>query len=645
VGWTNSFGAGDSDVWILKTDSSGNIQWQKVYGSIWIERAYAIQQTIDGGYVVAATSTFFGAGYGDFWILKLDSLGNILWEKAYGTADYEEPMAIQQTTDGGFVVAGYTSVYAMYPDPGVDPFCWCDCFFCEEFIRDVWVLKLDASGNIEWQKSYGGATNDDYNDHDEAYSVQQTSDGGFVVAGYTMSFGAGNNDLWVLKLDASGIIEWQKTYGGGSNESAKSIQQTTDSGYIVAGSGFGGFWVLKLDTSGNVQWQKTYGGASLDSARSIQQAADGGYIVAGYTNSFGAGDWDFWILKLDANGEIDASCTFIADTAVTGITSTATVTDTTATVADTSVTPTDTLVPGVDSTATVNEQCPCATLSCNGITVDANPGCDSTAQTFTANTTGGVAPLTVDWDFSYDGKTFNVEATGNPITYMQPATGGYTVAARVTDSCAGAQVTICTVATTVSPNPTASIWEWGCACENVVLDANPAGGVPPYTYLWSTGETTQTIQVPSCFTGPYSVTVTDANGCSGSDSGFFALTCCDTFPGEPSASGVPPLIVEDPAAAQITLEKISCNTYNLHVGRLSDLAAGFYDTTVEGTTCYISAWTDNGDGTVTLDVTIPDNSWFVFSGNTMLGQSSVGLDSDGTERTSMGVWSLCGPVW
>ncbi|UCF80198.1 MAG: hypothetical protein JSV08_06675 [Acidobacteriota bacterium] len=190
--------------------------------------------------------------------------------------------------------------------------------------------------------------------------------------------------------------------------------------------------------------------------------------------------------------------------------------------------------------------------------------------------------------------------------------------------------------------PAAMITDWVCDCfGNVVLDANPSGGMPPYSYLWSTGATTQTIAVPSCGSGPYSVTVTDALGCSGSDNNFFVNLCCDPWPVEPSAFGVPPLIVEDPAATQITLEEMYCGVYNLHVGQLSDLVSGLYDTTVGGTTCFISVWTDNGDGTVTLDVTIPDNSWFVLSGSTILGVSSAGLDSDGTERSSMGFWS-CG---
>ena len=183
-----------------------------------------------------------------------------------------------------------------------------DSFGAGEY--DIWVLKLSPDGEIEWQKTYGGSGTD------EANFIQQTSDGGYIVAGMTDSFGAGEYDIWVLKLSSTGDIEWQKTYGGSRWDETPSIQQTSDGGYIVAGSAnFGGgsrdFWILKLSPDGEIEWQKTYGGSDHDFAHSIQQTSDGGYIVAGYTFSWGAGSEDFWVLKLSSDGIINPRCSFI----------------------------------------------------------------------------------------------------------------------------------------------------------------------------------------------------------------------------------------------------------------------------------------------------------------------------------------------
>jgi len=166
------------------------------------------------------------------------------WAKAYGGNSWDSAFSVhsvRQTSDGGFIVAGYTDSFGAGSS-------------------DFWVLKLDADGNVSWQKTYGGSS------YDHAESIQQTADGGYIVAGRTNSFGAGNYDLLVLKLDASGNVLWQKTYGGEQMDGAFSVQQTSDGGYIIGGmtESFnvesGDAWVLKLDGNGNVQWQKTYGG-------------------------------------------------------------------------------------------------------------------------------------------------------------------------------------------------------------------------------------------------------------------------------------------------------------------------------------------------------------------------------------------------
>jgi uncharacterized delta-60 repeat protein len=340
AGYTNSFGAGYYDVWVLKLNGRGDVVWQKTYGGDGDDRAHSIQQTSDGGYIVAGYTDFWGAGRRlDFWVLKLNGRGDVVWQKTYGGEDDDEAYSIQQTSDGGYIVAGYTQAFGA----GLD---------------DFWVLKLDSSGHIQWQKTYGGE------DDDEAYSIQQTSDGGYIVAGRTKSFGAGGMDFWVLKLDASGDVVWQKTYGGKEWDEASSIQQTSDGGYIVAGrtrsfgAGLDDFWVLKLNASGDVQWQKTYGAGGPDVRRSIQQTSDGGYIAAKTDESLDA-NWAVWVLKLDASGNV-AHCTpydLVQDSDAIPASTSVTPSPSSATPATPSPTITSTNVVGQDSCVTTVTHC------------------------------------------------------------------------------------------------------------------------------------------------------------------------------------------------------------------------------------------------------------------------------------------------
>ena len=261
--------------------------WVQAYGGSGNESASAVQQTTDGGYIVAGSTDSSGAGSNDFWILKLDISGNIEWQKTYGGAGDDVAASIEQTEDGGYVVAGYTLSFGAGK-------------------KDVWVVKLDTSGNIEWQKTYGGK------EDDVAVSAQQTEDGGYIVASTTASFGAGKMDIWLLKLDKDGGTEWQKTYGLLGNEEASSVRRTLDQGYIVTGWTDSSAslkvesWILKLDSVGNVQpnWQLTYGGSGDDKIYSVEPTPDGKYIVVGSTNSYGIGKKDAWVMKLNGNGSI-----------------------------------------------------------------------------------------------------------------------------------------------------------------------------------------------------------------------------------------------------------------------------------------------------------------------------------------------------
>ncbi|OLD11308.1 MAG: hypothetical protein AUI93_04795 [Crenarchaeota archaeon 13_1_40CM_3_52_10] len=323
AGDATSFGAGATDAWLLKLDENGNVQWQKTYGGTAIDHALSVGLTSDGGFIVAGTTNSFGAGFVDAWVFKVDESGNVQWQKTYGGPGIDHALSVGLTSDGGFIVAGTTNSFGA------------------GFV-DAWVFKVDESGNVQWQNTYGG-TGEDF-----AASVQQTSDGGFIVAGTTSSFqGAPFGPLngWIFKLSTTGSLEWSKTYGGSSYNPLYSVEETSDGGFVAAGvtnlgSVNGDARVLKLDETGNVEWQHTYGGASIDVANSVRETRDDGFVVAGATESFAAGQSDAWVLKLDEQGNIGA-CGIIGSPQ--------------ATVMDTSalVTLTPTTVSGTDSTATV----------------------------------------------------------------------------------------------------------------------------------------------------------------------------------------------------------------------------------------------------------------------------------------------------
>jgi phage-related tail fiber protein len=208
----------------------------------------------------------------------------VQWTKTIGGSSDDVAFSIIQSSDGGYVVAGRT-------------------FSFETVSYDFYVVKLDSGGNIVWTKAIGG------NSSEEAYSITQSSDGGYVVAGLTQSFGAGNEDIYVVKLDSSGNVLWTKTIGGSYGDGAYSIIQSSDGGYVVAGwtSSFGagsGVYVVKLDSSGNVLWTKTIGGSDHDFAYSIIQSSDGGSVVAGETSSFGAGNGERYVVKMDAKWNV-----------------------------------------------------------------------------------------------------------------------------------------------------------------------------------------------------------------------------------------------------------------------------------------------------------------------------------------------------
>jgi hypothetical protein len=279
AGFTLSFGADDYfDVYLIKTDSIGDTLWTRTYRGSNHDLAWSVQQTTDGGYIVCGETYSFGAGLNDIYLIKTDSDGDTLWTRTYGTDSYEHGTSVQQTTDGGYIVTGWTYVY---------PY------------NDLYLIRTDFNGNTLWTRTYGGS------EDDQGYSVQQTTDGGYIVAGTTDSFGAGGFDVWLIKTNSTGGIQWSRTYGGSDWDGANSVQQTTDGGYIVTGYtySFGArdVYLIKTNSSGDTLWTRIYGGGD-DEGVSVQQTADGGYVVAGRTSTFGAGNYDVMLTKLDSRG-------------------------------------------------------------------------------------------------------------------------------------------------------------------------------------------------------------------------------------------------------------------------------------------------------------------------------------------------------
>lgn len=289
------------------------VEWKKCYGGSNTDGFFDIKNTSDGGYVAAgyARSTdgdvAGNKGYIDCWVVKLDASGNIQWQKCLGGSLGEWVAAINQTTDGGYIIAGYS-----YSSDGD-----ITGHHGDFYETDVWVVKLDASGNMQWQNSMGG-TDDDY-----AEDVKQTPDGGYIVAGSAYSTDGdisnpwwSSYDFWIVKLDDLGNIQWEKTLGGEYWDQSFEIHLTADGGYIAGGATDYSInrgvdiWVVKMDSTGNIQWENNYGGTESDWAYSLKPALDGGYIVVGKTRSTNGdvsgahGAEDGWIVKLDNAGNL-----------------------------------------------------------------------------------------------------------------------------------------------------------------------------------------------------------------------------------------------------------------------------------------------------------------------------------------------------
>jgi len=311
---------------------SAQITFQKTYGVSCCDWGSSVQQTTDGGYIIGGTS-----GGPDLYLIRTDVNGDLLWTRSFGGTGYDFGNSVRQTTDGGFILVGNTQsfgaggkdVYLIKTDSNGDTL-WTktyggtgtdDGYSVQQTTDggyivtgttnsfgtyDVYLIKSDANGNLLWSKTYGGALGD------VGSSVQQTTDGGYIITGETSSFGAGANDVYLIRTDSIGGMLWSRTFGEIFAENGYEVQQTSDGGYIITGETESGssVYLIKCDSTGYGGWSKTFGTIDDDNGYSVQQSADGGYIIAGKIFSFGAPNSDAYLIKTDSAGDLLWTKTF-----------------------------------------------------------------------------------------------------------------------------------------------------------------------------------------------------------------------------------------------------------------------------------------------------------------------------------------------
>jgi hypothetical protein len=289
AGYTSSFGAGKEDVWLLKTDPNGDTLWTKTYGGPERDQARSVQQTSDGGYIVAGYTYSFGAGEADFWLLKTDADGDTLWTRTYGDTGWDLGSSVQQTPDEGYIIVGSTASVG----PGE--------------IQHVYVIKTDADGDTLWTRIYSGGAG-----YTRGISVKRTSDGCYIIAGTTLisSEVVSSREVYLIKTDANGDSLWTRTYGDPSiGDWGASVCETSDGSYIITGGlSYLGYkrdvFLLKTDANGDSLWAKIYGGRySEDHGSSVCETSDGGYMIAGCQQTDVLSHYNIYLVKTDADGD------------------------------------------------------------------------------------------------------------------------------------------------------------------------------------------------------------------------------------------------------------------------------------------------------------------------------------------------------
>ena len=287
VGNTSFFGDDYNDVLIVKINHKGEKEWRKTYTFSATDKLNSAVELLDGSLIMVGSTISSENTSKDVLLLRLDDSGNIEWYRKYGSPQDEIGHSVDIMVDGSIIIAGEkieeNSIYSL-----------------------GYLLRVNTSGDTFWSYAFGGSQNDRF------YSVAAVNDGGCVMAGMTSSQGDPNGDVWLVRANSDGDIEWEKTFGGTNTESSRSVAKTNDGGYIIVGqtdsygNGYNDAYLIKTDSEGNEQWYQTFGGNGTDHGRSVVQTSDQGYIISGYTDSFGGfGGFNFWLIKTDSDGHLD----------------------------------------------------------------------------------------------------------------------------------------------------------------------------------------------------------------------------------------------------------------------------------------------------------------------------------------------------
>lgn len=286
AGFTHSYGAGKSDIWVMKLDIQGQEKWRRFFGKSDFDWANSLIETREGNYVLAGYTRDEHSGANNAWILQIDPDGTLMWDRTYGGNQADEAKSIIQTKDGGFAVAGFSNSFG-------------------KGNSDVWLLRVDGKGSEMWKKVYGGSGTD------RGHSLVETFDGGYMIAGFTTSLGKGKADMIVIRTDAAGKSLWRRNYGGEGNDVAEVVRETPDGEYLLAGwtasEGQGSLdaKLMRISATGDVVWERTYGDSDKDAIYDLAISRDGGMIMTGQTSSFGAKASALWILKVDVDGKVE----------------------------------------------------------------------------------------------------------------------------------------------------------------------------------------------------------------------------------------------------------------------------------------------------------------------------------------------------